>query len=126
MTEPKRDIIDEEDAEAQKAHGAGRGIPLTWKSGGKEVSQQSMIRQPSLEEQRLFTCTRVRTCGQCQHFKHSAFQRLMPNFMAKLIHEYQWNPRFLGDNPTKLGCCGEDPELVVGPSSLGCSAFKAK
>lgn len=126
MTEPKRDIVDEEDAEAQKAQRNG-GLPVSWKNAdGTVVGKQSLIRAPSPSETNLFTSARVRTCGQCQHFKHSAFQEIKNKFMAALIHDYQWNPRYLGDDPSKLGRCAQDAELAVGPNSLGCSSFRAK
>lgn len=130
MSDRERDIVDEEDAEIQRTHGTGAGgIPISWKSGNRTFARDSLIRAPTTEQVNLFTQTRVRTCSMCKHFKPQHFGDKKPiadKFMAQLVHDHQWHPKFIGDDPSKMGRCGEDPSLLVGPNSLGCSAFRAK
>lgn len=119
-------VVDEEDRAAQRVRGESRGVPMTMSAGGQTVSRSQLVHQPSLSEVRSFSKTQVRTCGMCKHFRHKDFQDVKDTFMAKLIHEYQWNPKFIGDNPANMGRCAQNDQIVVGPSSLGCEVFKAK
>ena len=128
MADDKRDVVDDEDAAARTAAGEAAGLPLRWNNGasGESFGQQRMIQKPTLQQVELMTNAKVRTCGGCKHFRQHHFGQIAGPFMAKLIHEYQWNPKYLGDSPDKMGRCAESEELVVGPNSLACSHYNEK
>jgi len=120
---PKRsethDIVDGEDEEAFKARASG--IPMDFAG-----QQRSMIHLPTLDEQKLFSRTRVRTCGSCKHFSRHHFAPHQAKFLAELHHEYEWDKKCLAEDPDKMGRCGNNPELVTGPNSLACSNYRER
>jgi|SRR6185503_11798414 len=127
MADKDRDVVDEEDAVARDNAGQAAGLPLQWQNGaGEGVGQQRMIQKPTLKQVEQFTRAQVRTCGSCKHFRNNHFRQIAGRFMAKLIHEYQWNPKYIGDRPENMGRCAEDESLAVGPNSLACSHYNPK
>jgi len=132
MADDKKNVIDEEDAEARRALN-NAGIPVTWHQAGQGLSRESivgperrLVEKLTPQQVNLFSRSRVRTCGQCKHFRLSYFQQVKSAFMRRLVIEHEWRPEFIGDHPTKMGRCMQDESLVVGPNSLGCDAFKPK
>lgn len=119
----EKNIVDEEDAEAQKSRTA---LPMQWQSGNEVVAESALIQKPTGRQLSVFQNQRVRTCGMCKHFRRGYFQQIREFFMQALVHEYEWDPRFVGSNPHQMGRCMQDSELAVGPNSLGCEVFKAK
>lgn len=123
----KLNVIDEEDAEGQRARANMVGLPLSWANAdGTVVGKNRMVQAPTLDQVRTFSCTRVRTCADCVHFQRGFFQQVKDRFMAALVHEHQWNPKFIGDRPERMGRCAQDPELVTGPNSLACDHYRVK
>lgn len=118
--------VDEEDAELQRAIGDMHGLPLEYQSGGQTVAETSLIAKPDARQLRVFQNARVRTCGSCKYFDNANFQKVAGAFMKTLVHEYEWNPKFIGDHPSRMGRCGQDPSTAVGPNSLGCDHYRAK
>jgi hypothetical protein len=114
-----QDIIDEEDKAAFEAR--AQGIPLDF--GGV---QRPMVHLPTAHEQKVFSNARVRTCGGCKRFARHHFAPHQAKFLAELKHEYEWDQKFLCEDPDKMGRCTDNAELVVGPNSLACSNFRAK
>ena len=126
MSDDQRKPVDEEDAEVQRMIGDMHGLPLDYMSGGESIAQHSLIAAPDARQLRVFQNARVRTCSSCKHFDNANFVKVAGAFMKKLVHEYEWNPKYIGDHPSKMGRCGQDEQLVVGPNSLGCDAYRAK
>lgn len=123
MSDDDRKVVDEEDREALQTIADMRGLPLQYRSGGQTVAESSLIAKPDAHQLQAFQNLRVRTCGSCKFFRREAFQEVAPEFMKKLVREYEWNPAFL-EHPTKMGRCAQDEELVVGPNSLGCDQYR--
>lgn len=126
MADDSSKPVDEEDAMVQRAIADMHGLPLDYRAGGQTVAQSSLIAAPDARQLRVFQNSRVRTCGSCKHFDNANFIKVAGAFMKKLVHEYEWNPKYIGDHPSKMGRCGQDPALVVGPNSLGCDAYRTK
>lgn len=134
MADDERNIIDEEDAEAQQMRSAG--LPMQWKQGatGEVVGENRLIRKATPDQVNIFTRARVRTCGDCQYFRPAAMKEqarnghsVVRNFMARIWSE--WGDKggdYLGDSPDKLGRCKQDAEVAVGPRSLACNHYKTK
>ena len=122
----KRDVVDEEDEVILREIADRQGLPIDYRAEGGVIAESRLISKPSTSELRAFARTRVRTCGSCKHFNRDAFQKVAHPFMKQLVHEMQWDPKFSGDKPENMGRGGQNDELVVGPNSLGCSAYRAK
>lgn len=119
----ERNVVDEEDAQAREAQASG--LPVEFRAG-RDVVGRSMLVKPTTQQVATFSCTRVRTCGGCKFFHKAGFAEVRSDFMAKLIHDYQWRPDFIGDHPSKMGRCSQNEELVTGPNSLACDQFRPK
>lgn len=124
----RKDIVDEEDAEAQRVRADMAGLPVSYRTGGdgRMVGSERLIQLPTLKDTALFGIKRIRTCGGCKFFQQKAFAPVRAEFMAQLVHDHRWNPAFIGDDPQKMGRCEQDETLLTGPNSLGCSQFRAK
>ena len=121
-----RKPVDAEDAELQRQLADMQGLPVDFQTGGQTVARSSLIAKPDARQLRVFQNARVRTCGSCKFFDNVAFQKVAPEFMRQLVHEYEWNPKFIGDHPSKMGRCAQDESVAVGPNSLGCDAYRVK
>lgn len=130
MADDERNIIDEEDAEAQRSRAAP--LPIDWKIGatGQTVGRDALIQAPNARQLRVFQNKRVRTCGDCKFLRQDAFQKpkgMLSGFMRGVWEMWGTSPsKYLADRPDKLGRCAQDPDLVVGPSSLACDHYRAK
>jgi len=127
MSDKEFDIVDEEDALAQRARG---GVPIEWKAAGSDevVGRDMLIQQPTQGQVNLFSQARVRTCSGCRSFAHEHFQQkdVKRGFIRMLWEEWgAGGHRYVGDRPDRLGRCKQDASLAVGPSSLACSHYKA-
>lgn len=126
MADDELNVIDEEDAHAQRTRG---GVPVTWQAGGTSqvVGRDMLVQKPTARELKVFQNKRVRTCATCKHFAQAHMKPQLGGFMRRLWEE--WGPgghRYVGDRPDRLGRCREDAELAVGPNSLACDHYNPK
>lgn len=115
----EKDIIDGEDEEAFRANAGG--IPVDFAG-----QQRSLIHAPNKTQLKLYSQTRVRTCGDCKHFTKRHFESVKDKFVATLIHEQEWKTEFLGSDPDKMGICGAKDAVVTGPTHLACSNYRRR
>lgn len=110
----------------KKAEAMAPSIPVTWKSGNTTLPAKSKIVLPTAQEVGTFSDVRIQTCGGCQYFQHRHGQTVVDKFMAMVLYDAKWKKEFVSEDPSKLGRCAQNADLMTGPNSRSCDHWRAK
>lgn len=119
--------------EAAAARPTKMGMPTTWKDREQPVIMRgpdARVVTPTQSEIEVYSEQGGQVCGACRSFAISPAARdkiISEQFADRLVHEQEWQLRYLGVPPSHLGLCSQsDGELAVTMISRACSDFRPR
>jgi len=104
-------------------------LPVIWKGADGQVRTNTpLVQGVSEADLAAFGSQVVDVCGGCKFFQPqhlSGKKPLLNRFMAQVLIEAEWkDEQFIGQDPAKLGRCGMNEQLAVGPMSKACDQYR--
>ena len=106
-------------------------LPTTWKDGNTGATIQgrgARVIAPSAKDIESYGCGAMEVCGHCKYFDLEAGRKeiVRQKFGEKLVHDYEWKMKHLGDIDTLALCGASGGEVVVAFVSQACDQFRPR